>query len=257
MFDEKYLMNENKRPILEYMQELDELIEIAIEEKMYEYGFEPALELRHIANQYFPSYHVYRAMASFRVGFLYYVIGLGKESKQELKRALRILDRYPEEFVCERFEIRHLYYHASILTGNKDEIIKAANTLLEDPCLNTRLEIRIYLNLARQHAFGKGKHLGLMDKYLTKAKYLLTIYNLTHTIDYQEAIYLSAIYAMEIDDPHRALKLSEYLQSIIDVDSEVDDRMNQLYRRVTRLIAMIEHQLNHKQKPKEPSLMVN
>lgn len=244
MFDEKYLMNEELRPILEYIQELDDLIELAIEEEMYEYAFEPALELRHIVNEHFPSHHVYRALASYRVGFLYYLIGFGKESKQELKRAMRILDRYPEEFVCERFAIRHLYYHAAKLTGNKDEIIKASEILLNDPCLNTRLEIRIYLNLARQYAFGKGKHLGLMDKYLTKAKTLLTIYNLTDSIDYQEALYLSAIYAMEIDDPYTALKLSEYLQNTIDVEGEESDgRIKQLYHSVKRLIKMLEHQL--------------
>lgn len=257
MFDEKYISSEQERLLLEYIQELDAYVEMAIIEEAFEAAFQPALELRHIVNTYFPARHVYRAMASFRVGFLYYSIGLGKESKQELRRALRILDNYPDEFSVLRYYIRHIYYHAVGLTGNKDEIIKASESLLSDPNINAILEIRIYLNLAKQYAFGKGKHLSLMYEYLNKAKYLLTIYNLTDTIDYRESLYLSAIYAMEVEDPHTALKLSEHLQSMIDEDAESDDRLSQLYRRVTRLIAMIEHQLDENTKPNDQPMIVN
>lgn len=253
MFDVKFLASKKKLPLLEYIQELNVEVEQHMNNHDFGQALRPALELRHIVYSHFSSTHIYRAQASMRIGFLYYLAGLWKESRSEIKRALTILDRYEDSCSKERFKLRHLFYHVVNILGNKEEIIQASEELLHDPNLNTVLEIRIYLNLARQYSFGKGKNIDLTLNYLNRAKYLLTVNNKTEGADYFESLYLTALYAVEINDTTGALKTLEQLQGMIEGENQEDDKIFRLQRSTERLIRVLEQQVNTE--PNEPEVM--
>lgn len=217
MFELKYVKRKNLVAVVEYMNELGDKIDQFIHEEAYLDALRLALELREIGHQYFSAQHVFRGFIAARIGFLYYTLGLWQESFAELKKAQKIFFTYQSDFPLDLFEVNHLLFRLAVNLHDGDTIIETGQLLLSDSAVTTKLQIRIYISMAREYLFAK-KDYELTRKYIFKAKRNLETLNLIYGDDYADVLYLSAHYYSRLKNRELALKFIEEAYRLASTD---------------------------------------
>lgn len=218
MFENQYVKGNKYVHLLEEMN--DTLIEIdnQIHNEDYTHALKDAFYLHDIVVSHFTRYHIFRGITHARVGFLLYVHGIYKASRDHLIKAKIIFEKTGEGYALDLFEVNHILYKLSSLKNDDKEFIEYGQALLNDPLINDKLQVRIYLKFAQEYLFSKDKNLELMYHYTIKAKAILEIMNQIEGTEYADVLFLLANYYKETNENDLALSFIAELNSLISKD---------------------------------------
>jgi hypothetical protein len=247
MFELKHLKSNKLIHVVEMMNEIGTQIDQYIHQETYIEALQLTLELRELTYSHFKNQHIYRGLVASRAGFLYYVMGLWKESKQELLRAQRIFHDYKiknnsDDYQLDLFEVNHILYKLAKTEHNREEIIRYGQVLLEDESLNFRLECRVRLSLAKHHLFSKEKNLDLAYGIAQDVKSLLETNNQIDGEEYADVLFILAHYHSEVDNQIMAMKFVNELNGLISEDKISYSKAYRLKRSTEHLKKVINQE---------------
>jgi hypothetical protein len=223
MFELKHLKSKKLIHVVEMMNEFGEQIDQNIHQEAYIEALQLTLELRELTYSHFSNRHIYRGLVASRTGFLFFVMGLWKESKQELLRAQQIFNDYKlvmnsDDYQLDLFEVNHILYKLAKTEHNREEMVKYGQLLLEDESLNFKLECRVRLSLAKHYLFSKDKKISLAYGIAQDVKSLLETNNQIDGEEYADVLFLLAHYHSEVENQIMALKFVNELNGLISED---------------------------------------